>query len=144
MRKFLWTPWFAAAAVLATTAAAPAAGNDHGAVDLSDGTVIAQEVSPPKLNLSNAQREEIRRGVLTEHTEVEFQLKSTKPAQSFTPSIGAKLPAGVKPHSLPQPVLAQIPQLRDYGYVKMKDEVLIVNAMTSTIVDLFPETQPPM
>jgi hypothetical protein len=35
-----------------------------------------------------------------------------------------------------------MPELRDYMYVKMKDQVLILNGMTNKIVDMFPETQP--
>jgi hypothetical protein len=36
----------------------------------------------------------------------------------------------------------QIPELADYGYAKMKDQILLVNAMTDKIVDIIPETQP--
>jgi hypothetical protein len=35
-----------------------------------------------------------------------------------------------------------MPELRDYMYVKMKDQVLIVNGLTNEIVDMFSETQP--
>jgi len=116
--------------------------NTQGAVELSNGTVVAQDPSLPKLNLTDAQREQIRKGVLTEHTEVEFRLKATKSAKDFTPTVGTKLPKGIEGHSLPSAVLAQLPQLRDYKYVKIKDQVLIVNAMTKTIVDMFSETRP--
>jgi len=138
-----------AGAILLITATTPAlAGDDvskshlRGAVELSNGTKVPQSPTLPKLNLTNDQREQIRKGVLTEHTEVEFHLKATKAAKDFTPAVGAKLPKGVTGHSLPSTVLSQLPQLRDYKYVKMKDQVLIVNAMTKKIVDVFPETQP--
>ena len=75
-------------------------------------------------------------------TEVEFHLKATKSAKDFAPKVGAKLPKGITGHSLPPAVLSQLPQLRDYKYVTMKDQVLIVNAMTKEIVDVFSETQP--
>lgn len=135
-------------AVLLMAATAPSFGADNhaqkiqGAVELSNGTKVPQNPSLPKLNLTNEQREQIRKGVLGRNTEVEFRLKSTKAAKNFTPKVGAKLPKGVKGHSLPSAVLAKLPQLRDYKYVTMKDQVLIVNAMTKTIVDLFPETHP--
>jgi hypothetical protein len=35
-----------------------------------------------------------------------------------------------------------LPQLRDYAYLKMKDQVLIVDAISRKIVDVFSETQP--
>jgi hypothetical protein len=88
------------------------------------------------------QRESIRKAVLTEHNEVEFRLKATKPAKDFNPVVGATIPRGVKAQSMPTVILLQMPELRDYMYVKMKDQVLIVNGMTNKIVDIFPETQP--
>jgi hypothetical protein len=130
-----------AATTLLIAAITPALAQ-QGAVELSNGTAVAQNPKLPKLNLTDAQREQIRKGVATENTEVDFHLKSTKAAKNFTPAVGDKLPKGVTGHSLPPTVLRQLPQLRDYKYVKMKGEVLIVNAMTKMIVDMVPETQP--
>ncbi|HEX3161979.1 MAG TPA: hypothetical protein VHQ92_05320 [Pseudolabrys sp.] len=132
----------ALAVILGGSAVSLGQSSVQGAVELSNGTKVAQNPSLPKLNLTNMQREQIRETVLTEHNEVEFRLKATKPAKDFTPAVGATLPKGVKAQSLPTPVLSQIPELRDYMYVKMKDRVLIVNGMTNKIVDMFPETQP--
>jgi hypothetical protein len=128
------------AVILGGTALSPAQPNLQGAVELSNGTKVPQNPSLPKLNLTNMQREQIRKNVLTEHNEVQFRQKATKPAKDFTPAVGATLPKGIQ--ALPTPVLSQIPELRDYKYVKMKDQVLIVNGMTKKIVDMFPETQP--
>jgi hypothetical protein len=96
----------------------------------------------PALNLSDAQRERIREAVVTKHTDIEFQLKSTKAARNFTPAIGATLPKGVKGQTLPAEVTATIPALRNYFYVTMKDQVLIVDGMSHKIIDIFSETQP--
>lgn len=122
-------------------AGAPALAQ-QGAVELSNGAAVAQNPKLPKLNLTDVEREQIRKGVARENTEVEFNLKATKAAKNFIPAVGDKLPKGVKGHSLPPTVLRQLPQLSDYKYVKMKGEVLIVNAMTKMIVDLVPETRP--
>ncbi|MBV9532004.1 MAG: hypothetical protein JO283_13270 [Bradyrhizobium sp.] len=132
----------ALAIMLGSTAISLAQPNPRGAVELSNGTRLEQNPSLPNLTLTNIQREQIRKTVLTEHNEIEFRLKSTKPAKDFTPAVGAALPKGVKAQSLPTPVLWQLPQLRDYMYVKMKGQVLIVNGMTNKIVDMFSETQP--
>jgi hypothetical protein len=132
----------ALAIMLGGAALSPAPSNAQGEVELSNGTKVSQNPSLPKLNLSNLQREQIRKAVLTEHNEVEFRLAAAKSAKDFTPTVGATIPKGVKAQSLPTPVLSQMPQLRDYMYVKMKDQVLIVNGMTSKIVDMFSETQP--
>ena len=72
------------AAVLLMAATAPSFGADNhaqktqGAVELINGTKVPQNPSLPKLNLTNKQREQIRKGVLGRNTEVEFRLKSTK------------------------------------------------------------------
>jgi hypothetical protein len=131
-----------ALAIILGGSAVSLAANVQGAVELSNGTEVPQNPSLRKLNLTNMQREQIRKIVLTEHNDVQFRLKTTKSAKDFTPAVGATLPKGVKAQSLPTPVLSQIPELRDYMYVKMKDRVLIVNGMTNKIVDVFPETQP--
>jgi hypothetical protein len=113
----------------------------QGAVELSNGTRVPQNPSLPKLNLTNMHR----KVVLTERNQVEFRLKAAKAAKaakSFTPADGAKIPKGLKAQSLPTPVLSQMPELRDYTYVKMKNQVLIVNGMSNKIVDMFSETQP--
>src|SRR5262249_41655345 len=89
-----------------------------------------------------AQREQIRQALLTKHTEVEFRLKATKSAKDFTAKIGAKLPKGVEPDGLPSDLTRKIPQLADYGYAKMKDQILIVNGLDGKIAEIIPETQP--
>src|ERR1700743_2816586 len=94
------------------TAFSMAQSNVQGAVELSKGTNVQQNPALPNLHLTNMQREQIRKAVLTEHNEVEFRLKSTKSAKNFTPVVGAKLPKGVKAQSLPLPVLSQMPELR--------------------------------
>lgn len=129
------------AIAMLVTAAAPAAAQP-GAVMLTGGAGVPQNPTLPALHLNNAQRENIRKAVLTEHTEVQFRLKSTKSAKDFTPAVGAKLPKGLKAIALPQGLLQKLPQLRDYKYLKVKDEVLIVNPMTDTVVDMFAETRP--
>jgi hypothetical protein len=130
------------AIMLGGAALSQAQSNERGAVELSNGTKVPQDQPLAKLKLTNMQREQIRKTVLTENTEVQFRLKATKPAKDFIPAVGATLPKGVKANSLPTGVLSQIPELRDYMYIKMKDQVLIVDGMTNRIVDMFSETQP--
>lgn len=139
-----------AALLLATSVFSPvlvpslasAADNTRGAVEQSGGNTVTQNPSLPQLHLTNTQREKIRQTLLTKHTEVEFRLKTTQAAKNFDPKIGAALPKGVKPDGLPSELTQQIPKLADYGYAKMKDQILLVNAMTGKIVDIIPELQP--
>ena len=119
----------------------PAAENSHGGAVGKGKDSISQTPSLPKLNLNTAQREQIRQALLTKHTEVEFRLKATKSAKDFTPTIGAKLPKSVAPDGLPSELIQRIPQLADYGYAKMKDQILIVNELDGKIAEIIPETQ---
>jgi len=127
--------------VVSTSFVVPAAEHTHGAVIQSGGS-ISQNPSLPKLNLNPAQREQVRQALLTKHTEVEFRLKATKSAKDFTPTIGAKLPKGVAPDGLPPELTQKVPQLADYGYAKMKDQILIVNELDGKIDEIIAETQP--
>jgi Spy/CpxP family protein refolding chaperone len=116
------------AGLAATTATAAAAQNRGGAqpgdVVQSIPPPVSQNPQLPKLNLTDAQRAKIKQVLQTKDTEVDFQLKSNKSAQSFQPAVGAAVP----------------PALKRYTYLKFKGQVLIVNPMNRKIVDMFAET----
>jgi hypothetical protein len=130
-----------AGTVLALAVAVPAiaAGPGSGAVEQTIPPPVSQDAKPPPLHLSDDQRAKIQQVLKGENTEVQFSLKSNKPAESFQPSVGAKIPAGLHPHTLPPPLLAAMPALKRYGYLKFKQQVLIVDPMSRKIVDLFAE-----
>jgi hypothetical protein len=111
-----------------------------GAIPQNVPPAISQKQSVPPLALSQAQRERIGAAVRSEDTEVSFALKNAKSAQSFEPSVGAKVPKGLGLNPLPQPLVAELKPLERYTYVKFKDQVLIVNPMTRVIVDMFPQS----
>lgn len=128
--------------LVAIPAGSLAAGKTPGAVEQTGGTMVPQNPKLPAVKLTSAQREQVRKILLTKHTEVEFRLKAAKSAKDFTPQVGAKLPTGVKPDGLPSDLTQAIPQLADYGYAKMKDQILLVNEMSGKIAEIIPETQP--
>jgi hypothetical protein len=97
---------------------------------------------PPPLHLTDAQRETVRHILLTRHSDIEFKLKSTRAAKDVTPVVGGRLPTSVKEEALPSEVLAKIPALRNYWYVKLDGAVLIVDGMSRKVVDMFPQTGP--
>ena len=130
------------AATLAPTLAAPAADNTRGAVEQSGGNIVPQKPSLPNLNLNDAQRRRISRVLTPANSQIEFKMKTTKTAKSFNPQIGAKLPASVKPLGIPSELTQKIPQLANYGYDKMKGQILLVNAMTGKIAAIIPVQQP--
>ena len=112
---------------------------NQGAVMQSVPPPVSQKLTVPPLHLSDAQRSEIQQALRGENTEVTFGTKTTKPTQRFNPAVGAKIPTALKPHSLPPPLIYQMPELKRYTYLKFKHQVLIVNPMTRQIVDMFPE-----
>jgi len=120
MRCFLTRASIAAVLVLSVSIPAVAAGPNSGAVEQTIPPPVAQNPKPPPLKLSDDQRAKIRQAVSGENTEVQFSLKSNKPSEKFEPSVGAKIPAGLKPHTLPPPVLADMPALKTYTYLKFK------------------------
>lgn len=130
---------------LATTAATAAAAQKRGSAQPGD---VVQSIPPPlsqnpqlpKLNLTDAQRAKIKQVLQTKNTEVDFALKTNKPAQSFDPAVGAAIPGMLKAHSLPPPLIYEMPALKRYTYLKFKGQVLIINPMTHKIVDIFSET----
>jgi hypothetical protein len=143
MRHFLYR--LSAALCVALLAVATAAGQDRstsqpGDVIQSVPPPVSQKPQLPPLNLTDDQRAKIKQVLSTKNTEVTFGLKTTKPAQSFDPAVGAKIPAGLKAHSLPPPLIYEMPTLKRYSYLKFKGQVLIVNPMTGAIVDMFSET----
>ncbi len=129
------------AAVIAGLAVPFTAGaqNSSDAVEQSIPPPVPQKPAAPPLHLSDAQRAKIRDAVSLKNTEITFALKTTKPAKNFQPAVGAPIPKSLKPLALPAPLIYQMPQLKNYGYLKLKHQVLIVNPMTRKIVDMFPE-----
>src|SRR5262249_49878495 len=58
----------------------------------------------------------------------------------WLPSVGATVPSNLKTYALPPPLIYEMPKLERYTHLKLKGQVLIVNPMTSKIVDMFPAT----
>ena len=139
MRSLLTQAALAGVLAVAVSLPATAAGPNSGAVEQTIPPPVAQNPKPPPLELSDDQRAKIRQAVSGENTEVQFSLKSNKPSEKFEPSVGAKIPAGLTPHTLPPPVLADMPALKSYTYLKFKQQVLIIDPMSRKIVDMFPE-----
>lgn len=116
-----------------TTGAASASGPDE------PSTHLKPPLAP--LHLTDAQHQKIRAAVAGLDTEITFQLKKSKSKRDFTPTLGAKVPSGLPVHALPSSLRQQLPMLADYKYMKVKGQIAIVNPMTKTIVDTFPEKQ---
>jgi hypothetical protein len=134
MRHLSQVALMAATVALVASHTAPAIAE----VPQSIGGTVKPTSDLPPLNLSDAQRERIRTIVGTQDTDVSFSLKNAKSSQSFEPSVGAKVPSGLKGHSFPPPLIYEMPTLKRYTYIKFKDRILVVNPMSGKIVDVMP------
>ena len=119
--------------VLAVSVPATAQGTGTAASPPPDHPSV-----PPALQLTDPQRAQIRAALDQEHSDVSFA--TAKSAASAKPEVGARLPKGVTAHPLPRPLIYELPVLREYKYVKFRDQILIVNPVTNEIVDLFPQS----
>ena len=132
---------FALLGAALSVAAAGTTRAEPGAVVQTIPPPVSQNAPVPPLHLTDVQRGKIQDALKSEDTEVSFQPKSAAPSASFNPSLGAKIPSGLKPQALPISVAAQMPPLKRYAYLKFKHNVLIVDPMTRRIEDMFPEGQ---
>jgi len=139
MRHLIPCTAFGATIAIVFAAGTGPATAQSGAVEQSVPPAVSQKPELPPLHLTDAQRGKISAALRDVNSEVDFALKSNKPAEAFTPTPGAKIPAGLHPHSLPRPLIYEMPILRDYTYLKFKGQVLIIDAMSRKIVDMFPE-----
>jgi len=152
--RFLWLPLICCVASGLTIAPACAEGgfgeatihSDQGGPGIKPGEPTDPEapdshLKPPlgNLQLTDADRQEIRKAIAAENNQVTFELPETKAAKDFEPKVGLQLPPHVVAHAFPSDLTQKLPKLADYKYVKMKGQVLIVNDLTKDIVDMFPE-----
>ena len=94
---------------------------------------IAGKVAPkPALKLSDDQKQRVVQAINGTGT------LDGKVPEGFTPAIGAKVPTQKKlaEHPLPQPLVREIPALKNYYYVQLSDKVLIVDPMTKKVADV--------
>jgi hypothetical protein len=125
----------AAATIACMLMAAPVAAIAQGTGTAANPAPDHPSVPTP-LQLTDPQRAQIRAALDQEHTDVNFEEKETKAAAAAKPAVGAKLPKGVTAHPLPQVLISQVPVLREYKYVKFRDQILIVNSVTTEIVEM--------
>jgi hypothetical protein len=112
---------------------APQASSDFAADTLSDGTVVPNRPTPAKLQLSDAQRAQIRAAVNTRSSEIDFPLGTAEAAKAFQPALGMGVPATMDGQTLPIALTDLIPALKDYVYLKFSDQAVIVDPMSRKV-----------
>jgi hypothetical protein len=133
-------PIFAASLGAAAFGAPAGDAAQPGDVIQSVAPPVSQKPSTPPLKLSDNQRAKIRQALSGENTEIDTSYKNVVAAKDFQPAVGSKVPGALKGHTLPPPLIYEMPVLKQFTYVKFKQQVLILDPMSDTIVDMFPET----
>jgi len=103
---------------------------------LSDGTVVQNRVTPPRLQFTEAQRIQIRAAVDKRSSEVDFPLGTADAAKPFQPAIGVGVPAAMEGQTLPTALTDQIPVLKDYVYLKLPAQAVIVDPMSRKVAEI--------
>ena len=133
--------------VLTATAQQPDKGGplnptaDSGTGAIGDPPKKDDEMGQVALHLTDAQRQKIRAAVADDKSDITFKDDATKADKDFTPSLGATIPAKLPMQVMPPSLAEELPMLGNFGYMKMKGQVLIVNPRSKKIVDLFPVTE---
>jgi hypothetical protein len=97
--------------------------------------LIAGANQKPPLQLSEEQRRKIQDALVTAHS------AQTAP-DTFEAKVGQKIPTKLKLDAMPAPLINQEPVLKQYDFVKLENELLVVDPMDSTIVAVIPRKFP--
>jgi hypothetical protein len=89
----------------------------------------------PPLQLSDEQRREIQDALVTAHS-------AQKTPDKFEAKVGEKVPTQLKLDPMPTPLINQQPVLKQYDFVKLDNDLLVVDPMDSTVVAVIPRKFP--
>jgi len=64
--------------------------------------------------------------------------RKTRPSEpaGFTPALGAVVPASIRLRPMPKAATKQVPQVSAYDYAVLPDQILIVDPVAKTVVDI--------
>jgi hypothetical protein len=125
MKNLLWC------SMIFLLLAATAAAQD------SNTTIQPHELSKqkPPLQLSDQQRTKIQDALVTAHS-------AQKAPDNWEAKVGAKVPNKLKLDAMPAPLINEEPVLKQYGFIKLEDKLLVVDPMEITIVAIIPRKFP--
>jgi hypothetical protein len=111
--------------------AALIAGPAHAAEGTPSITVANLNHAKQPLHLSDAQRRQVVDAINGRNT-------LDKLPEGFVAQVGAKVPTQKKLplEPLPRPLVYKIPELKQYYYAQLADNVLIVDPMKRSVVDV--------
>ncbi len=107
----------------------------------SFGSVMAQEANPaaeinpagvPDLKLSKAQKQTIYLSISNQ------KQKETAPLD-FRAAVGAIVPSSIELQPLPKTIVELMPEVKDYEYAMVANQVLLVHPKNKQVVDVINE-----
>src|SRR5215471_9457882 len=123
---------YCSAAVIFLTVSATAQ-NSEPTIQTKELTATARQ--KPPLQLNDQQRREIQDALVTAHS-------AQKKPDGFEAKVGQKVPTKLKLDPMPQPLITQQPALKQYDFVKLENELLVVDPMDVTVVAVIPRKFP--
>jgi hypothetical protein len=114
-------------------AASATAQNNAPTVQPNELTASAKP--KPPLQLSDQQRRKIQEALVTAHS-------AQKTPDKFEGKVGEKVPSMLKLDAMPAPLINQEPVLKQYDFVKLDNDLLVVDPMDSTIEAVIPRKFP--
>jgi hypothetical protein len=112
--------------VLAGSASAQAQAQDNKpTIEPSDLTAEAKQ--KPPLQLTDEQRRKIQEALVEAHS------AQNTPA-NFQAKVGEKVPTVLKLDAMPESLINEEPALKQYDFVKLENQVLVVDPMNTTVV----------
>jgi hypothetical protein len=109
------------------------AQNTNPTIQPNELTATAKQ--KPPLQLSDQQRREIQDALVTAHS-------AQKTPDKFEAKVGEKVPTKLKLDAMPAPLINQEPALKQYAFVKLDNNLLVVDPMDSTVVAVIPRKFP--
>lgn len=113
------------------------ANADSGNGAAGRGSSAAGSTQTDTIKLTDEQRSTIRHELADKKSNEMFNEPTTKGLKDYTPAIGGTVPAQLHMQAMPTTLVQKVPVVGNYAYMKVKDQVLIINPMTEKIVDMF-------
>lgn len=120
-------------AALILLAVPATAQNTNSTIQPNELTITAKQ--KPALQLNEQQRREIQEALVTAHS-------AQKTPANFDAKVGEKIPTKLKLDTIPPRLISQVPVLKQYNFVKLDRDLLVVDPMDSKVVAVIPRKFP--
>jgi hypothetical protein len=120
-------------AALIVLAVSANAQNNEPTIQPNELTAIAK--AKPLLQLNDEQRRKIQDALVTAHS-------AQKAPDNFEAKVGVKVPTKLKLDPMPASLINEEPMLKQYDFVKLDNDLLVVDPMDSTVIAVIPRKFP--